>query len=124
MNDGAGELARREQQAARRLARLFRMERSGHFARRSAETVRRLVERRGHLVDELARLDARRQSLAPWITIELDLAIGALAKEVERAKESCLKRLAELGAELDQRHGAGSATGLRDSANGRLLGQG
>jgi len=82
------------------------------------------IERRGRLVDELADLDARRRSLAPWTTVELDLAIGALAREVGRAEQWCVERLAEIRAELARRRGAGTATGLRDSVDGQLLGRG
>jgi hypothetical protein len=124
MNDDATALLSREQRAARRLVRLFRIERVGRFANRPAETVQRLIERRGLLVEELARLEARRKSLAPSTTVELDLVLRTLAMEVDRAEQWCLERLAELGAELARRRGAGTATGLRDSADGRLLGHG
>ena len=124
MIDDLTALVRQEQRTARRLARLFRIERAGCFARRPAETAQRLIERRGLLVDELARLEARRQSLAPWATVELDFAMGSLAKEVERTEQRCLERLAELGAELERRRGGGTATGLREGGNGRLLGRG
>jgi len=124
MSDDATALLNREQRAARRLARLFRIERAGRFASRPTETVQRLIERRGRLVEELARLEARRKSLAPWTTVELDLAMGILAKEADRAEQWCLERLAELGAELARRRGAGTATGLRDGADGQLLGHG
>jgi hypothetical protein len=124
MIDDATVLMRREHRAARRLARLFRIERSGRLARRPVETARRLVERRGLLVDELLRMEERRRSLAPWTPTELDLAMGALAKEVDRTEQCCLELLAELGAELERRRGGVMATGLRDGATGRLLGHG
>jgi len=124
MIDHATELNGREDRAARRLARLFRIERSGRFERRPAETVRRLIQRRGRLIDELLRLDARRRSVAPSVPIGLGLTMGLLAQEVERTEQSCLELLARLGAELRQLRGEGIATGLRDSAGGRLLGQG
>ena len=124
MSDAAVALLRQEQRAARRLARLFRIERAGRFSGRPAETVRRLIERRGRLADELAALDARRQSLARRTTVELDLAIGALAQEVECTERWCVERLAEIRAELARRRGAGTATGLRDRVDGQLLGRG
>ena len=123
MTDDAAALVRQEQRAARRLARMFRIERSGRLARRSAETVRRFIERRGRVVDELTRLDARRQSLAPRKTAELDLAMGDLAREADQAEQNCQELLAELGAELSHRSGT-PPTGLRDGADGRLLGRG
>jgi len=124
MIDDATALLRREYRTARRLARLFHIERTGGFARLPAETVRRLIDRRGAVIDELVRLDARRLSLAPQSTGDLDIAMGALASEVGWAERRCRELLAELGAELEQRRGIGSATGLRDGADGRLLGRG
>lgn len=124
MIDDATVLLRREYRMARRLARLFRIERAGGFARRPGDVARRLIERRGRVIDDLVRLDARRLSLAPWTSTELDAAIGALAREVGRAEQRCREVLAELGAELRRRRGLGTATGLRDGAGGRLLGSG
>ena len=124
MSDDAVALLAQEQRAARRLARLFRIERAGRFSGRPAETVRRLIERRGRLADELAALDARRQSLARRTTVELDLAIGALAQEVDCTEQWCVERLGEIRAELARRRGVGTATGLRDRVDGQLLGRG
>ena len=124
MTDDATALLNRECRVARRLARLFRIERSGGFRRRPFATVRRLIERRGAVVDELMRLDAKRLSLAPWATANLDIAIGVLAREVDRSEQRCRVLLAELGAELERRRGIGTATGLRDGGDGRLLGSG
>ena len=117
-------LMRQEIRTARRLARLFRAERTGRLGRRPSETARRFVERRGALIDELVRLEAQRRSLAPWTPTELDLAIGALRLEVDRAEQFCLALLAQLGAELGQRRGEGRATGLRAGTGGQLLGRG
>ncbi len=122
MIDDTTALITREYRVARRLARLFRLERSAGFARRSADVARRLLERRGAVIDELMRLDAKRLSLAPWATAELDIAMSALAREVDRAEQHCQELLAELGGELKRRRGLGTATGLRDGADGRLLG--
>ncbi len=115
---------RREMLIARRLVRLFRLERSGHLRRRSADTVFRLIDRRGRLIGELIQLEERRRSLAPWVLDELDLTMGALAREVDRGEQSCLEFLAEIGARLSRLRGEGTATGLRDGADGRLLGRG
>src|SRR5665213_1466119 len=99
-------LMRQEVRAARRLARLFRIERAGRLGRRRRETARLFVERRGVLIDELLRLEARRRSVAPGIPTELDLAMGALRLEVDRAEQSCLALLARLETELGRRRGA------------------
>lgn len=117
-------LMRREIRAARRLVRLFRIERSGRLGRRPRPTVRQLIERRGALIDELVRLEAKRRSCAPWTLTELDLAMGALRLEMERTEQSCQALLARLGAELGRLRGAGGATGLRGDAGGQLLGSG
>jgi hypothetical protein len=124
MSDDAATLVTQEYRVASRLARLFRIERSGRFSGRSSETVRRLIERRGRLVDTLARLDATRRSLVPWKTAELDLAMGELKREVDSTEQCCLELLAELGEELRRRRGVVAATGLRDGACGQLLGHG
>jgi hypothetical protein len=123
MIDPGTELMRREILVARRLARLFRLERSGHLRRWPAEIARRLVDRRECLIEELARLEERRRSLAPWVPDELDLTMGALAQEVERGEQRCLEFLAEIGARLSRLRGEGTATGLRDGGDGRLLGR-
>lgn len=124
MVDLGTELMRKELLVARRLARLFRLERSGRIWRWPEETVRRLIARRGCLIEELARLEGRRRSLAPWILDELDLTMGALAREVEQGERRCLEFLAEIGARLSGLRGEGTATGLRDGAGGQLLGRG
>jgi len=124
MTDGAGELALRESRAAGRLGRLFRIERAGRFARRPVEIVWRLIGRRARLVDELMRLDAARRLLAAPIPAELDAAIGELAREVDQSRALCVARVGTLGGELERRRGAGTATGLRDRGDGRLLGSG
>jgi|SRR5579872_2257838 len=124
MIDDATALLRREYWAARRLARLFRIERSGGLRRRPAEIARRMIERRGDLIGELASIDAKRLSLAPEPAPDLDIAMRSLAYEVDSAEQRCREVIAELAAELKRRHGMGSATGLRDGADGRLLGSG
>ncbi len=124
MVDEANELVRTEYRLARRLSRLFRIERTGRLSRRPADMAARLVARRGGLVDELMRLDQRRRSLTPSSLPELDDAMTALAREVGSGEQWCHERLAELEAELDRRRGIGTATGLRDSGAGQLLGRG
>ena len=124
MLDPGTELMREEMRIARRLARLFRIERSGLLRHRPVEVVRALHERRRRLIDELARLEERRRSLNPWIPNELDLAMSALAREAARSEQRCHEFLAEIGARLSHLRGEGNRTGLRDGAAGRLLGRG
>lgn len=116
------DLAMRECRAARRLSRLFRIERLGRFERHPIETVRQLIGRRAVLVDELAQLEAKRRALAAPLPAALDAALGELAREVDAARQSCLARAEQLAAELGQRRGEGRATGLRGGGAGQLLG--
>jgi hypothetical protein len=114
----------RECRLARRLGRLFRIEHGGGLERRPAETVGRLIERRGLLVEELMRLEANRRSFNPWVSTELDLAMGILARAVGVLTPLTEARAERLFSELRLRRGAGIASGLRDRADGRALGHG
>jgi hypothetical protein len=124
MTEDGSALIRQEYRVARRLARLFRIERSGRLERWPSAVVWRLMDRRSRLIDELVRLEERRRSTAPPARAALDHPMGALAREVSRAEQHCLERVAVLGAELDRRRGRGTATGLRDAVEGQLLGRG
>lgn len=116
------DLAVCECRAARRLTRLFRIERLGRFERHPIETVRQLIGRRAMLVDELAQLEVKRRALGAPLPLELGAALGELAHEVGAARQSCLARAEQLAAELAQRRGEGRATGLRGGSAGQLLG--
>jgi len=124
MSDPVDELMRREIQIAHRLVRLFRIERSGRLMRRPVGTARRLIDRRGHLIEELAGLEERRRSLAPLVPDELDRSMRALAQEAGQGEQRCLEFLAEIGARLSRLRGEGTPSGLRGGAAGRLLGRG
>jgi len=124
MTDNRSDLTMQESRAARRLARLFRIERSDRVERWRNEALWRLIGRRRRLLDELIRLDVERRSLAAPLSPELGTAIGELALEVSQLRKLSLARIEALGGELRRRQGAGLATGLRDSAAGRLLGRG
>jgi predicted transcriptional regulator len=124
MADDRSDLTMLERRAARRLARLFRIGRSERGERRPIEAEWRLIRWRRQLLEELIRLDTRRRSLAAPLSPELDAAIDELAREVRQSQPHCRARIETLGGELRQRQGGGAATGLRDSADGRLLGRG
>jgi len=124
MSNRARELTERESRVARRLYRLFRIERAGGFERRPIEIARRLIDRRGRLINELIQLDAERRSLVGPDTLELDASLGSLAREVYEAQARCTARIEAIGDELVRRRSAGGVTGLRGSAGGQLLGQG
>jgi hypothetical protein len=122
VSDDAASLMERECRAVRRLARLFRIERAGRFERLASDVARRLRARRGELIEEVQRLEAKRRSFEPWTLPQIDVAMGTLAREVDDAERYCLERLAVLGAELEQRRSHG--TGLRNGTDGRILGRG
>jgi hypothetical protein len=109
---------------ARRVARLFRIERAGRLERRPVATARHLIERRGALIDALiatGEFDRRGQHDGPTM---LDQALRELAIEVGRCRLPAEQRLAALVAELRVRRGVAPTSGLRGSSGGRFLGSG
>ncbi|HEX3860981.1 MAG TPA: hypothetical protein VHY35_04760 [Stellaceae bacterium] len=108
--------------AARRLARLFRIERHGGFDRRPADVAQRLVERRGTIIAELLAL-ALAPPGSPLRSAELDSVLRDLAVEVEHARLTAQQRHDTLDSELHFRRGE-SPTGIRNGAGGQLLGRG
>jgi hypothetical protein len=124
MTDSETEIIGRESRAARRLGRLFRIERAGGFDRRSVATVRRLIERRGMLVSELLLIDGLRRTLNPPRSAELEQALAELAREVNRSLHHSQNQVARLHTDLRLRRGEGMPTGVRDGASGLLLGRG
>ena len=119
----AGDLVIRETRTIRRIGRLFRLERAGRFERRPMETIRRLIARRGRLVEELTEMETRRRLLGGPLPPELGAALDELANEVGATRQSCEARIDGLDAELRRRRGEGTATGLR-GGGGLLLGRG
>jgi hypothetical protein len=124
MDASARDLVSHESRLARRLERLFRLERRGALARRPRSLAARLTLRRGDLVTALIRADAMRQALKLPVSPALDTAMAALAGEVDLARGSADARLDRLAAELRIARGEGIASGLRDTGGGRLIGQG
>jgi hypothetical protein len=122
MSEGATESARVEIHAARRLARLFRIERRGGFERRPVTIVSKLIERRGALAAALLRMDRRRRAAAVRPTAALKQALAELADEVQRALPQAQARLEQIGKDLRLSRGEGWPTGIRDSNNGHPLG--
>lgn len=114
----------RESAIARRLIRLFRFERAGAFARRSAETTWRLVARRGELMAELTLIERRRGEAKVPPSPELRDALKELAHEVALSRTYGEVLVAGLGAELRARRGVAAPSGLRDRGGGQLLGRG
>jgi hypothetical protein len=124
MIDSETEIIVRESRAARRLGRLFKIERAGGFNRRPVATVQRLVERRGILVSELLVIDGKRRALNSPRSAELEQALAELAREVSGSLHGSQTQVERLHAELRFRRGKGMPTGVRDGASGLLLGRG
>ena len=122
MPDPGIDLADRESRIARRLERLFRIERNGGFARFPVETIARLVERRAALLETLAGLEATRRAGQPMRIAVLDAALEQLADEVARSLPIAEARVDRLRGELGRR--GSTASGLRDDRGSRLLGRG
>ncbi|HVH82233.1 MAG TPA: hypothetical protein VM782_22745 [Stellaceae bacterium] len=123
MTDVQSDLIMREYRITRRLARLFRIERSGRLSQWPPGIGERLVGRRALLIEELLQLEQGRPDRDRRPPAALDEAMRALSREVEDAELWCHRRLEELGAELRLRRGLGVTTGLRDGG-GPLLGRG
>jgi hypothetical protein len=114
----------RQSRIARRLGRLFRLERAGAFSRRSAATAWRLIARRGELMAELARMERHRREARVAPPPELRSAVKELAAEVALSRTFGETLVAGLGTELRARRGEAAPSGLRDGGGGRLLGRG
>ena len=108
--------------AARRLARLFRIERVGGFDRRSEEVVQRLLERRAAIIGELLAL-ALAPPDTPQRSADITDALRELAAEVAQSQSRAQERHDVLASELRFRRSSG-LTGLRDGTTGHLLGRG
>jgi hypothetical protein len=113
-----------ECRAARRLTRLFRIERNGDFTRWPIETWRQLLHRRSAVIDEVLHLEKKRRTHATLIPAELGDALAELSREVARSRALAETRVALLAEELSRRHGQSPATGIRANLAGQLLGRG
>jgi hypothetical protein len=124
--DGVGEgraiSACRESHAALRLARLFRIERSGGFDRRPVMVASRLIERRGVLIAALVAIDCERRRAAQT-SPALDQAMAELAREAALSREHVAMRLQQIGKDLRLSRGEGLPSGIRNRIGGRSLGK-
>jgi hypothetical protein len=110
----------RQSRAARRLARLFRIERNGGFERWPAGINRQVIERRGQLVDALLT-DLQAMPVRP--PPPLDRALAELSQEVRWALDPVRMRLQQIGKDLRLSRGEGLPTGIRNSPSGHSLGK-
>ncbi|HEY5208119.1 MAG TPA: hypothetical protein VIJ42_01620 [Stellaceae bacterium] len=123
MAEGGRDIVAHEALLARRLVRLFRIERSGQLSRRPRDLVARLLQRRGELIDALIRTDAARRGLKIPITVELQRAAEALWRETTQSWRSTDARLQQLRADLLMARGEGIPSGIRGHAGGRVIGR-
>ena len=119
----AAQLNLRETRLARRIGRLFRIERMGGFDRCPQLAIDELIRRRGVAIAELQRLDDARREAEITAPSSLRSAFWMLADEVNASQAAAESRKALLAAELQQRRARGT-TGLRDGRGSRLLGSG
>ncbi|HTT78229.1 MAG TPA: hypothetical protein VMF86_00980 [Stellaceae bacterium] len=117
-------VAERQAVLARRLVRLFRIERVGRLQRRPVATARHLIERRGAVIAALVAAEEPARSGEMTGVPALDDALRQLASEIGRCRPPAEQRFHELAAELRLRHGDMTSSGLRRSPGGRLLGSG
>jgi hypothetical protein len=120
----AADIVTTECRLARRLGRLFRIERSGGFARRPQPVASRCISRRGALIEALMQTEVDRRAASAPISPELRDAAQALWDEVGRSRASADARLERLETELRTVSGLGPPSGLRGSTTGRLIGRG
>jgi hypothetical protein len=124
MPDRQRDIVAHERYLAHRVGRLFRLECAGCLSRRRADVARRLLDRRGELIDSLIRADHARRNLQIPISAELKLAIEALWREVGAARSKADARLEGLRDNLAMALGEGIPSGVRGMAAGRILGRG
>ncbi len=123
MTETGPDLMLGESRAARRLGRLFRIEYNGGFVLWPDAVIRKLIERRGALVEELLLLDRKRRSIAAPASAELDRALAELAGEVAHAQNHAQRRLEQIGKDLRVSRGEGLPTGIHNRTNGKDLGK-
>ncbi len=122
MSESGRSLIDCEARIARRLSRLFRIERNGGFERSPFAIVKKVVDRRGMLVEVLMTIDSKRRSVGALPSQELEAALTDLSREAERTWDRAHARLEQIGNDLRLSRGEGLATGIRTSTAGHNLG--
>jgi hypothetical protein len=112
----------RQSRAARRLARLFRIERNGGFERWPPAVSRQLIERRGQLIEAMLT-DLKRQAIVAQPSAEVDRALAHLSREIEGAVDHVRAQLQQIGKDLRLSRGEGLPSGIRNSPGGHPLGK-
>jgi len=120
MAEAATDSALEACRVARHLTRLFRWERAGGFARRRADVVDRLLQRRHTLVTTFLGIGTGRGSRSA----ALREAVNELAREIAQSRRDAEDRLGQLRLELRLVRGEGMASGLRGCSGGRVIGRG
>lgn len=117
-------LIAQEQLMMARLARLFRVERHGLLARRPAELVAALLQRRGRCIETLVRLDEERRRQSVTRDPALNAAAAELTSEVEACRRYTNAASQRLGAAMRELRGEGRASGVKGLSTGTILGRG
>jgi hypothetical protein len=102
---------------------LFKIERGGRFDRLPVATAHRLIARRAALVNELILFKEGRHATALLRSAEFEEVIAELAREIDLSLPRAQMHVERLDRDLRLRRGETLATGIRDSANGHLLGK-
>lgn len=113
-----------ESRLARRVCRLFQMDRTGVLARRGANLAGRLRDRRGQLIALLIQTDKTRRNLEIPISPELQHAAEALWRETNSLHDGVQAELERLQIDLSLVRGAGRPTGIRNATAGRVIARG
>lgn len=120
----ADDIALRESRLARRLGRLFRVERGGGFARHSPRLTDEVLRRRGVLIDELVATETDRRAQGLPSSPELRAAVEDLSRELVLSRRCVDARVEELTAELRAARGEGGLSGIRNGPHSRVIGRG
>lgn len=110
--------------AARRLARLFRIERSDRFERWPFEARQKLVQRRNEMIDDMLRAEKMWRAQTGLAPSGLGDALQNLMREIGRLQPIAEARVAALAEQLHPRGGINAASGFRQTGGGQLLGRG
>lgn len=124
MAGGERDIVTHESLLARRIGFLFRLEHVPALARRPASLAQRLRQRRGELIETLMRADAARRALHLPVSAELQQAVEMLWREAGAARRDADARLDLLRADLLRARGDGVPSGVRNTAQGRVIATG
>lgn len=121
-DDNARDADTEQTRVARRLCRLFRIERAGRFETRPAAVVQRLIARRDTVIDALLAAETQRRRDGRPSSAATTAAFEELRLEVDQGQVPAAAKSRALQAELRKRNAGPAGSGLRNKARGRFLG--